>query len=450
MKRFFSCLLCIVAVSFLGARAFSQEAPNMSFSDMEPVKKQQEYKHVLAIGANQPFSKGSNSFSPLIAYYWFGDNWKDHPNLYTQFTFTTTRIFFILAYRTNRVYAGIKPLLEHSTYSGWKSYNRGYDDKRREFGGNNGGVGGFLEYKFLRILSARVNFHASYHFYRMFLLTPNEGKYDNMPHRHWQIKPWVELELSDVKDKSLTRIKHGYQFRVEYHYARRIGYGTWYDYDRMWYQERYNGTWLPGAYGPGPLYGANATRGIWYRSKIKDTNRLYFSAGGYYNFKYDINLQYDFNGGYFTGVDRNNAEQIGYYQADYAIMPGYFCAEFYHNFYLVSRIQMGFPLKFWDARIQPGFNVLYLPKTNEVIGVGRGAVTYQALVRPYPRRFYTSVSCSFSLLLGNLLPFFVDYAYGIDAIRTPSSHKVYLQKLHRGNHEFQAMFVMAFDKGDKK
>jgi hypothetical protein len=440
MKRFFSCLVCIVAVSFLWVQAFSQDATKINQSDMDPVEKHQEYNHVIALGANQPFSEGSNSFSPLLAYYWFGDNYKN-PDLYTQFTLTTTRIFFIVAYKTDRVYAGFKPLLETSVYSAWKSYNRGYDDKRREFGGNNAGAGAFLEYKFLRILSAKINFHASYHFYRLFLLTPNLDKYDNMPHRHWQIRPWIELELSDVKDKSLTRIKHGYMFRVEYHYARRIGYGTWYDYDRMFWREKLNDTWLPPT---------GRTEGVWYRSKIKDTHRLYFSAGGYYNFKHDINLQFDFNGGLFTGVDRNNAEQIGYYQADYAIMPGYFAAEFYHHFYLISRLQVGFPIPFWEARIQPGFNVLYMPKTNEVIGVGRGAITNQDLAQQYPRRFYTSVSCSFSLLLGNLLPFFVDYAYGIDAMRASSAHNVYLQKFNRGNHEFQAMVVMAFDKNEDK
>jgi len=428
-------------------QAYSQDADKITVKDMDPRETHQEYNHILALGVNQPFSKGSNNLSPLIAYYWFGDNFKN-PDLYTQFTFTTTRIFFILGYKTDRVYAGVKPLLEHSTYSAWHSFNRGYNDERREFGGNNAGIGGFFQYNFLRILSARINFHSSYHFYRFPILTPNENKYVNMPHRHWQLKPWIELQLSDLEEKSLTRVRHGYLFRVEYHYARRIGYGTWYDYDRLGTREKINDTWAPLYPGAGNI----STKGVWYKSNIKDTHRFYFSAGGYYNFKHDINLQFDIYGGLFTGVDRNNAEQIGYYQADYAIMPGYFCAEFFHNFYVISRLQIGLPIPFWDARIQPGFNVLYMPITNEVIGIGRGAVTRQDLVQQYPRRFYTSVSCSFSLLLGNLLPFFVDYAYGIDADRTKAAHKLYYRSNNKGNHELQVMVLMAFDKNepDKK
>lgn len=442
MKRVVVCLASIAAVSIMWVQAYSQDADKITVKDMDPRETHQEYNHILALGVNQPFSRGSNNLSPLIAYYWFGDNFKN-PDLYTQFTFTTTRIFFILGYKTDRVYAGVKPLLEHSTYSAWHSFNRGYNDERREFGGNNAGIGGFFQYNFLRILSARINFHSSYHFYRFPILTPNENKYVNMPHRHWQLKPWIELQLSDLEEKSLTRVRHGYLFRVEYHYARRIGYGTWYDYDRLGTRERLNGFWLPPT---------GRLEGIIYKSEIKDTHRFYFSAGGYYNFKHDINLQFDIYGGLFTGVDRNNAEQIGYYQADYAIMPGYFCAEFFHNFYVISRLQIGLPIPFWDARIQPGFNVLYMPITNEVIGIGRGAVTRQDLVQQYPRRFYTSVSCSFSLLLGNLLPFFVDYAYGIDADRTKAAHKLYYRSNNKGNHEFQVMVLMAFDKNepDKK
>ncbi|HQL84141.1 MAG TPA: hypothetical protein PK307_18220, partial [Spirochaetota bacterium] len=277
MKRVVVCLASIAAISIMWVQAYSQDADKITVKDMDPRETHQEYNHILALGVNQPFSKGSNNLSPLIAYYWFGDNFKN-PDLYTQFTFTTTRIFFILGYKTDRVYAGVKPLLEHSTYSAWHSFNRGYNDERREFGGNNAGIGGFFQYNFLRILSARINFHSSYHFYRFPILTPNENKYVNMPHRHWQLKPWIELQLSDLEEKSLTRVRHGYLFRVEYHYARRIGYGTWYDYDRLGTREKINDTWAPLYPGAGNI----STKGVWYKSNIKDTHRFYFSAGGYY------------------------------------------------------------------------------------------------------------------------------------------------------------------------
>lgn len=202
------------------------------------------------------------------------------------------------------------------------------------------------------------------------------------------------------------------------------------------------------------------TEGVWYKSKVHNTHRLYFNIGGYYNFKHDINLLFDYYGGYFKGVDRNNAEQIGYMQQDHAIMPGYASTEFYHNFYMIARLQLGIPLKFWDARIQPGYNVLYMPKTNEVVGIGRGLygfgrgalLSYHHLaLNGYPRRFYSSVSCSLSLRLGNLLPVFIDYAYGFDAVRSRSSVKMYMNRLERGCHEFQVLVVAAFGSNiDKK
>ena len=40
----------------------------------------------------------------------------------------------IFGAKTDRIYAGIKPIIEHSTYSSWRSYNRGYEDVRRAIG----------------------------------------------------------------------------------------------------------------------------------------------------------------------------------------------------------------------------------------------------------------------------------------------------------------------------
>ncbi len=411
MMRRVIVVLSLMFIPFSLVPAFSQEITKTEFSDMIAKEKIREYKHVLVLGINQPFSKGYNKYSPLFFYGWFGDNFKNK-DLYMQFTMTTTRIYFIAAMKTDKIFAGVKPLLEHSTYSAWKSYNRGYNDKFREFGGNNAGAGVFFQYNWLRILSTRATFHASYHFYRLFLLASNEHKYVNMPKRHWQLKPGIELLLSDVREKSLARVKHGYLFRVEYQYARRIGYGTWYDYDRLWFREKVNNVWWP------PYTGRS--EGLWYKSTVHNTHRLYFNAGGYYNFDKDINLLLDFYGGFFKGVDRNNAEQIGYMQQDHAIMPGYASTEFMHNLYLISRVQIGFPIPFWDARIQPGFNVMYMPKKNEVVGQGRGLYYYgrgavltdivsggKIAYHGYPKQVYKSVSCSFSLRLGNLLPLFI-------------------------------------------
>ncbi|MBN1496754.1 MAG: hypothetical protein JXA07_08300 [Spirochaetes bacterium] len=448
MARLTLSLLTIIFISLLWMPSYADPfSPDGDYRT--PIEKHEDYQHVLALGVDNPFSDGTNEWSPLFAYYWFGDNF-DNPDLYAHINITTTRMLAIFGVKTDRIYAGVKPVFEHSTYSAWRSYNRGYDDVRRGIAGNNIGPGAFFQYNILRILSAKAFFHASYHFYHIPILTENLHKYVNVPKRHWQLKPGIELLLSDLEEKDLNRVRHGYLFRVEYNYARRIGYGTWYDYDRVFFREKYNNIWAP------PTT-SHRTEGVWYRSRVRDTHRLYFNAGLYYNFKGDYNLQFDFYGGYFKNVDRMNAEHIGYYQQDHAVMPGYFDTEFYHHLYLIGRIQFGIPIPFWSMRLQPGFNLLYMPKKNEVIGLregvfyfGTGAIAgYQRLgYRGYPRTIYTSVSCGFSFLVGNLLPLFIDYAYGIDALRTGSSHNVYLNRTTRGSHELSVLVVAAFGKNE--
>ncbi len=150
--------------------------------------------------------------------------------------------------------------------------------------------------------------------YRLSVLTPNGHKYVNMPRRHGQIKPGIEIVLNDVQDKSMERVNHGYMVRLAYNYARRIGYGTWHDYDRLFFREKLGTNRAPPT---------GHTEGIWCESGIRNTHRFYSNAGGYYDFKGDFNLLVDVYGGYFIGVDRNNAEQIGGYLQDYGVTHGY-------------------------------------------------------------------------------------------------------------------------------
>lgn len=457
MRKFFAlCTLLLLPLLLLPAMS---QTTDLAFSDMTPRKSKMPYKHILAIGVNRPISEGKNEISPLFTYYWFGENFAN-PDLYMQFYLSTTRISFITAYKTDRIYAGIRPLVQHSTFSAWRYYNRGYGDERRAVRGSNVGAVAFFQYNFVRIFSAKLNFHPSYHIYRMPVLAKNENKYVNMPNRHWQMMPSIELQLSDVRTSETNRVKHGYLLKGTYQYARRIGYGTWYDYDRVFTRERYDGMWLPVTWFP-PSLGANMFEGVWYKSNIKDTHRIYFNVGAYYNFKGNYNIQLDCYGGYMYGVDRNNAEQIGYIQADNAAMPGYFNTEFYHNMYVISRVQVGVPIPFWSARIQPGFNMLYMPKGNDVVGLGgknrvwfnpSNPYAHMAL-RNFPRTLYMSASCGFSLLLGNMLPLFIDYAYGFNATRAKSANAVLkqqsgLSKAAYGNHEVQVLVVMAFGKNE--
>lgn len=443
--------ICLVIL--YGLPAFGQVVTDLDDDSLIPEEKVMEYQHVLVLGVDRPFSKGFNPLSPVVYYSWFGDNFKNK-DLYMQFTFTTTMIHLTIAAKTDRVFAGIRPIAKHTIYSAWRQINHGDNDEKRIFGGNDVGAELFFQYNWLKILSTAVKLYPTYHFYRMFMLTPNKYCYNNMPRRHWQVKPGVEIKLSRIKDENLMRIKHGYLLRVEYQYARRIGFGTWYDYDRLWFEERFNGVWFPPT---------AKMEGILYKDTVHSTHRLYGDVGAYYKFKHDINLQVDGRIGYCKGVDRHNAENIGAIIGDHAFMPGYAVAEFFHNFYVTSHVRIGFPIPFWDARIQPGFHLLYMPKKNEVVGLGRGLYYFgegavltdlfargKIVYHGYPKEIYTSVSCSFSLKLGNLLPMFIDYAYGIDALRAKSAHKVYLNKIHKGCHEVRVMFLAAFGSNVEK
>ncbi len=402
-------------------------APDSPQGDRNSAPKKMPYEYILALGVDTSFSRGSDRLTPLVGFFWYIE---DRPKFYGQVTVTTTQVFFIAAYRYGRLFAGVQPLLNHNTSASYRSYNRGYEDHSRSIRGNSAGAVGFVQYAVTRLLSARVTFHPAYYFYRIPLVAENRRRYPEMPRAHWQVKPGAEIILKDMVERDVFRVRHGWFVSLSYQWARRIGYGTWYDYDRLFYRDRING--------------------IWYRSRIRDTHRVYLAVGLSYAFRGDFTLSCDINAGYFNGVDRNNAEPIGNYFAPHAVIPGYYLFEFYHHLYAIGRVQAGFPLPFWRARIQPGINVLYMPKRNEVIGIRRGVVTPNAvLAREYPKRVYTSASVSFSIFLGNVLPFFFDYTYAIDAPRADSAHELYAGRVRRGSHAVRCFVAGAFGKRDQ-
>ena len=221
----------------------------------------------------------------------------------------------------------------------------------------------------------------------------------NLPENHWEHTGELNFTIDKLEQKDINRIKHGFIIEGTCNYIYRSGYGTFYDT-------------------------ASAEN-----SSIDKTQKRYLSAGLYYNFNYDINLLLDIAGGYHTNIDRNNSDQIGSFIADKGVMPGYFWGEFYHNKFCIIRTQAGLPLFYWNARIQPGFNVMYMPEDNDVVGVEN-----------YPRRIYRSISVELSMKAGGVLPVFLDYAYGIDARRLNSDTGV--EK--KGNHEFMFYVLTAF------
>jgi len=364
--------------------SFGITATAFSASEKEP------YRHIVALGADRSFSNGDSSLGPIIAYYYFMEDF-DNPDLYGQFTFKTTDAYFILGLKNEKFYAGIKPVLSYIWYGGYSSYYQGANDESRNFWGNSAGLEMFFKYNWFRNFSSKVSCRSDYRFY-------SKGGNDtviDLPDNHMQNLIGVNLELKDVEEKSLGRIKHGYIAGFKYEYARRTGYGTFED-----------------------------TAAV-EDSSENNAHKMYFDLGAYYNFSGNYTLMFDVRGSLQYNVDRNNAEKIGYYDADHAVVPGYNAAEFYHNKYVTARLQLGIPVSFWDTRLQPGFNMLYMPEDNGVTGVG-----------DYDKELYTSVSLGVSTMAGGVLPLFIDYGYGFNAER----------KGETGNHELRFMVLMAFGK----
>lgn len=362
------------------------------------------YRHIAAAGINKPVSYSEiNNPSPIIAYSYFKNDLQN--DLYGQFTLLTTNIYCIIGYKNEKNFAGIKPILNHTVYSAYHCYTNGVDDERRNFKGHNAGAELFYQYYIFKNISAKGIYYPGYYWYSK----NTETKYPSyerkateidLPNKHWEHTGILEISFSDVKKKDIDRIKHGYFITGSYRYIYREGYGTFKDSIEA------------------------------EDSSIKETYKRYLKGGVYYNFRHDINLLLDFSGAYHRNVDRNNSDQIGSFVSEEGVMPGYYWGEFYHNKYAIGRMKIGLPLFFWDARLEPGFNVLYMPKDNDVIGVG-----------DYPRTIYRSISAGFSLKLGGILPFFADYAYGIDARRL----NVNTGNSKRGHHEVMALFLMAFN-----
>ena len=258
-----------------------------------------------------------------------------------------------------------------------------------------------------RYLSAGIAYLPAYHFYQKNkeqdnLIYQNHETLIDLPRKHWEHTGSFEMEIGHMEKKDLNRIRHGISLKGRYEYTRRAGYGTFMD------------------------------TALAEDSDIKSTQKVYGNLGACLDIS-GFNLQLDLIAGYHRDVDRNNAEKIGYWFADHAIMPGYFLGEFLHDRYMIGQAQIGIPVPFWSTRVQPGFNMLYMPENNKVLGV-----------QDYPRKTYRSVSVELSMKIGDLLPLFLGYAYGMDARRIDIRDASLEEK--KGNHEIKAFVLMAFGK----
>lgn len=362
-------------------------------------------KHILALGIDYNLNRGEDSFIPIL-YYNFLHVFRDSP-WYVEAGFdNSVTSFATFAVDTDRFHAGLGPVFEYLIQAGSNYYVDGNSLENLMITGNDIGMKFFFEYKAHEYFTLGAVYHPKYYFYRLFSREDNTGLWIEPPNNHFEHELIAEVKVGKLEEKNFGVLKHGFLLRGRYSYAWRQGYGSFYD--------------------------MQLNRGIFFsyvKSDIDKTQKVYGDLGIYYLFRHDVNLQIDIHGAYHYGVDRNNAEQIGTWFADHAIMPGYHNYEFAHDRYLIGRIDLGIPLMFWSSQLKPGFNALYMPRENRVKGIDN-----------YSRTLFTSVSAEFFTMIGGMVPVWIKYAYGIDARRKQN----FFSPAHRGNHELTVYFGAAF------
>jgi hypothetical protein len=388
MKRFF--LSCIAAILIFGLQTVTSAA------------EKRDYTFIAAAGVNHPISEGTNETSPVIyASYW--QYLDDTKNLYWEAGATTVTVFMKFGREANKYNAGIQPMWGHSVYGAYSDYYKGYSDTKNELMGFYAGPLFFFKYHWTGIFSTELKYIPNYHYYS----ETDENSNIEKPDPHFEHTASAELLLKNTTEKDFGIIKHGVMARFMYQYSHRTDYQ---------FQDR-------------PLPDGTVPE----LSDDPVTHRYYLDLGAYYNFPGDFNMKLDFLGSYQENVDRNNAEKIGHILADHAIVPGYFYIEFYHHMYAIAKASFGIPVPFWGMRIEPAYNVLYMPEENKVIGAP-----------DYSREYWRSVSVSLSMKIANLVPLFIDYGYGFDAERRDKSYG----EIKKGNHELNAVIVVAFGEID--
>lgn len=130
MRRIFAAAILLALTCSFASRALYAEGEG---------KELMPYRHIAVLGADKPVSDAyRNKMSPVIAYFYFLEN-RDS-DFYGQFTLKTTQVYFILGFKNNLLFTGIKPQLNHTIYGAYTAYDRGMLDESRVFKSHNAGA----------------------------------------------------------------------------------------------------------------------------------------------------------------------------------------------------------------------------------------------------------------------------------------------------------------------
>ncbi len=429
MKKILTAAICAI-ISLSAADAYSKAV-------------KRDYNIIVALGWDQNFAnQGQKAFtyeisSPILfldLIYYFGET-----GWYGQLGATTTTVYTQWGYNTDMLHIGIKPIWCHSTIAVDHFYYMGYENPNRVIGGafSGGitlGVELFYEFNFFKnYLTGRLMYKPANHWYNEKGSDDIDTDMDRPPLPHWEhtIEYWLQssgdFSGGKMEERELSIIRHGWSVKFKHNYTNRTSYSL-------------------------PLTGDT------FIPIDPNTHKFYLNLGLFYNFKGDFNLKFEAKGHYAVNVDTNNADKIGNLVADNADMPGLYYAEFYSDKYIMANLKFGIPLPFWGFRLQPGFNILYIPHDNKVIAphlqfasyappTANGYVSYPAL-----QEVTYSISLNIYFKIANVLPVLIDYAYAINAVRNNYSsagnpiNGPYNASLpvQYGNHEVRIIFIGAF------
>jgi hypothetical protein len=349
------------------------------------------------LGADMPFSYGVNKVSPILylSYWQYYNNLK---NSYCEIAAQTTTVSAAVGIHNEKYNTGIKPVWGHTIFGAYSDYNKGYTNSKNEIKGFYLGSELYLKYNWSKILDTSLSYLPAYRYY-----TVESNANMAKPESHTEHNADIQIQLKKFSEKNFGIIKDGFFVKARYLYTYRAEYSF---KDRIMDNREVPGT-----------------------SSKPSTYKYYLDIGLYFNFPDDYNLKLESRGSWQFNVDRNNAEKIGSLVADHAVIPGYFYCEFYHDKYVIGNIKFGIPLNVLQARIEPAYNILYMPKENKVIGV-----------IDYPGKYYQSISLAFTMRIANLVPLFIDYGYGINAERRNKPYGT----TEKGSHEVRVIVVLAF------
>jgi len=371
------------------------------FESIALSKEPPPFHHILVLGEDIPIDSGEGNGTHLFYYSYFYNKF-NNPNLWRTIEVSTSDITLTYELNQNPGY-GFFTNFEVISHGAYLLYDqKGNFLPERTVYGHAGKVGAFASYQFTPFIETKIQYQSKYIYY-----TDGEKKsVIPLPNSHWTHVISIDSSYTDLETKQFNTIKHGFKNKLHLSYRYKnnyYGYGYGYEYD----------------YGNGNEEADSSSyQHVW---------SVFYEGGLYYNFKYDLNLGWDFNIGRQQNADRNSAPPLGSFISKYGYLPGYYYWEFQSKFFINTDLSFGFPIGF-KHRLKPRVSYLYFPSQDSLAGL-----------ETYRRKGYIGTAITLTGLIAGLVPYNLSYGYGLHADRNDS----------KGGHELMFFIMGGFSKVEK-